>query len=164
MQKGLVYFGMKIYLDSCSLQRPLDSKDQTRIIIEAEVILIILSLCESGKLELVSSEPLIFEAQRNPNVARKEYAFDLLRQANVFIQVNEEIENRAKKLTEQGIKPLDALHLASAEQAKVDYFCTCDDKFLKKMKSTKHLKVKIGSPIELIKEAENNENGSETVN
>jgi predicted nucleic acid-binding protein len=32
-----------------------------------------------------------------------------------------------------GIKPLDALHLASAESGKADYFCTCDDKIIKKI-------------------------------
>jgi predicted nucleic acid-binding protein len=145
---------MKIYLDSCSLQRPLDSKEQIRIALEAEAVLAVLSLCESGSLDLVSSEPLIFEARRSPNVARKEYAFEVLHQAKIFIQINEEIEHRAKGLTEIGIKPLDALHLASAEQAQADYFCTCDDKFLKKAKSIHKLKTKIVSPIELIEEIE----------
>ncbi len=145
---------MKIYLDSCSLQRPLDSKDQVRILLEAEAILVILSLCESGVFDLVSSESLIFETQRIPNVARKEYAFDALYQAKIFIQINEKIENRAKELTEMGIKPLDALHLASAEQSRADYFCTCDDKFLKKTKSIKNLKTMVVSPIELIEEIE----------
>lgn len=145
---------MKIYLDSCSLQRPLDSKEHVRIVLEAEAILAILSLHESGALELVSSEPLIFEAQRNPNVSRKEYAFGVLYQAKIFIRINEGIENKAKELTEIGIKPLDALHLASADHAQADYFCTCDDKFLKKAKSLKGLTPKIVSPIELIEEIE----------
>jgi len=127
-------------------------QNQIRVIIEAEAILIVLTLCESGALELVSSEVLIFEAERTPNVFRKEYIFDVLHQADIFIQINEEIENRAKRLTEIGIKPLDALHLASAEQAQVEYFCTCDDNFLKKVNSVKDLKTKIVSPIELIEE------------
>jgi hypothetical protein len=51
---------MRIYLDTCSLQRPLDSKTHVRIILEAEAILGILALCESGKIELISSEVLLF--------------------------------------------------------------------------------------------------------
>jgi len=43
-----------------------------------------------------------------------------LRQAKIFIEVNEQTEHRARDLMEAGIKPLDALHLASAEQAQVD--------------------------------------------
>ena len=75
---------MKIYLDSCSLQRPLDSKTQIRIALEAEAVLAALSLCESGEFELVSSEPLIFEARRNLNVARMEYVFEVLQLVNLW--------------------------------------------------------------------------------
>ena len=145
---------MKIYLDNCSIQRPLDNKDQIRIAVEAEAVLNILSLCESNVLELVSSEALIYEAQRNPNLSRKDYAFEVLGKAKIFIQIDEEIENRAKELIIIGIKPLDALHLASAEQARADYFCTCDDRFLKKAKLLDALKTKAVSPIELIEEIE----------
>jgi len=37
---------------------------------------------------------------------------------------------------------------------KADYFCTCDDKFLKKAKSIKVLKTTAVSPIQLIDEIE----------
>ena len=39
---------MKFYLDTCSLQRPLDDKSQLRIQLEAEAILAILMLCKDG--------------------------------------------------------------------------------------------------------------------
>lgn len=35
-----------------------------------------------------------------------------------------------------GIKPLDALHLASAEAAAADYFLTCDDRLIKRYKGS----------------------------
>ena len=47
---------------------------------------------------------------------------------------------------------MDALHLASAIEAKADYFCTCDDKFLKKAKAMDTLQTKAVSPLELITE------------
>ena len=53
-----------------------------------------------------------------------------------------------------GIKPLDALHLASAEEAQAVYFCTCDDKFLNRAKAVNDLKTKAVSPVELIEEIE----------
>jgi predicted nucleic acid-binding protein len=65
------------------------------------------------------------------------------------IIVNEEIENRAQEFENDGIKPIDALHLACAEIEKIDYFCTCDDKFLKKARTLIDLNLKIVSPIEL---------------
>ncbi|MEK7249996.1 MAG: hypothetical protein AAB209_06175 [Bacteroidota bacterium] len=47
---------MKVYLDNCSLQRPLDSKTQTRIRLEAEAVLVIIALCDEGRIELISSD------------------------------------------------------------------------------------------------------------
>ena len=145
---------MKIYLDTCSLQRPLDSKTQIRIILEAEAVLGILTLCESEEVDIVSSEALLFEIERNPNVARLQYALEALSRAQAFVVLSEQVEQRAKALHAAGIKPLDALHLASAEEAKADYLCTCDDGLVKRAKAVKGLKVKVVSPIEIIEEIE----------
>ena len=145
---------MRVYLDTCSLQRPLDSKNQIRIALEAEAVLGLLLLHEAGQIELISSEALIFEVERNPNWARKEYALEVLSKAESFIAVNDQVENRARELGKEGIKPLDALHLALAEEGRADYFCTCDDEFLKKAKASKSLKPKVVAPIELIEEIE----------
>jgi len=46
------------------------------------------------------------------------------------------------------------LHLAFASVSKVDYFCTCDDKFLKKARSYERLNTKVVFPIELVMELE----------
>ncbi len=44
---------MKIYVDNCALQRPLDDKNQIRIATEAEAILGVISLCETEEIELI---------------------------------------------------------------------------------------------------------------
>ena len=145
---------MKIYLDNCSLQRPLDSKTQTRIVLEAEAVLGILTLLESGKVALVSSEALLFEIGHSPNTTRQEYALEVLSKAKTFVTLSEPVEKRARKFEALGIKPLDALHLASAEDAQADYFCTCDDRLFKRAKAISGLRTKVVSPVELIKELE----------
>ncbi len=145
---------MKIYLDNCSLQRPLDSKNQTRTILEAEAVLGVLTLLESGRVELVSSEALLFEIDRNTNRTRREYALEVLSKAKTFVMLSGQVEKRARKFDALGIKPLDALHLASAEEAHADYFCTCDDRFLKRARAISGLRTRVVSPIELIKELE----------
>ena len=145
---------MKIYLDTCSLQRPLDSRNQVRIIVEAEAILGILSLFESGRIDLVSSEILLFEIGQNPNPTRQEYALNAIAKAKTFVMLDERVEKRAREFDALGIKPLDALHLSSAEEACADYFCTCDVSFFRKAKSIPGLKTKVVSPIELIEEVE----------
>jgi predicted nucleic acid-binding protein len=145
---------MKIYLDTCSLQRPLDSKTQIRIVLEAEAVLGILAMCESDEIELVSSDALAFEIVRNPNTTRREYGLEVLSKAKTFVALNDQIERRARQLTQAGLKPLDALHLASAEEARADFFCTCDDRFLRRAKAIENISTKAVSPIELIAEIE----------
>lgn len=143
---------MRIYLDCCSLQRPFDDKSHPRIAVEAEAVLVILSLCESDSLELISSDALLFAIDRIPDQNRKEDALAILKIAKEAIELSYEIETLARRLEAWGLKPLDALHLAFASTSKVDYFCTCDDKFLKKAKSYNGLGTKVVSPTELVME------------
>jgi hypothetical protein len=56
---------MLIYLDMCSIQRPLDDKAQLRILVESETVLGIIALCESGQCTMVSSDALDYEAGRS---------------------------------------------------------------------------------------------------
>ena len=104
---------------------------------------------------MLSSEVLLYEVKRNPKIVRREFGLGILSKANEFVNLSEMIEQRARVFEKAGIKPLDALHLASAEEAGSDYFCTCDDKFLKKIKRMSGLKTRAVSPLELIEELEN---------
>ena len=99
---------VKIYLDTCSIQRPLDSKNQIRILLEADAVLGIIVLCDAGGAELVSSDALLYETQRNPHSIRKNHAMAILEKANVMIKLDDIIEKRAKSFVAEGIKPLDA--------------------------------------------------------
>ena len=143
---------MKIYFDTCSLHRPLDNKEQLRIALEAEAVLGILAMCEVGIMNLVSSEVLLLEADRNQQPQKRAYVSSILEQAQIVITVNDEIEQRAKVLEKRGFKAFDALHIASAESGSVDYFCTCDDRVLKKTRRRTDIFVKIVSPLELANE------------
>lgn len=143
---------MRIYLDCCSLQRPFDDKSQPRIAVEAEAVLVILTLCESDQLTLISSEALQLEIGRIPDQERKEEALAILKIAKETVWLTQELESLARRLKASGLKPLDALHLASASISRVDYFCTCDDKFLKKARNFAGLNTTVVSPTELIME------------
>jgi predicted nucleic acid-binding protein len=145
---------MKIYLDTCSLQRPLDSKTQLRVLLESEAILGLLALADAKLVELLSSEALVFEIERNPNLTRREYALEVLAKAEAFVVLEPDVEARARELNRLGFKPLDALHLASAEAGQADFLCTCDDRFLNRARTVKGLGTKVVSPVELIGELE----------
>lgn len=143
---------MKVYFDTCSLNRPLDSKSNLRVALEAEAIVGLLAKCEAGLLELVWSEVLSLEVERNSHPQRRAYVLGILDIARTSIPINDIIKERAIEFEKRGFKPFDALHLATADKSRVEYFCTCDDRFLKKARSQVGLSVKVVSPIELASE------------
>jgi predicted nucleic acid-binding protein len=143
---------MRIYLDMCSIQRPLDSKTQLRIAVEAEAILGIIALCESGQADLMASDALVFETAQKPHPIRKRHALVILAKAALFVQTDRRVEERAHAFHVLGLKPLDALHLAAAVEAQADYFCTCDDRLLRRAQTADTLQTKVVSPLELIAE------------
>jgi hypothetical protein len=143
---------MLIYLDMCSIHRPLDDKTQFRILVESEAVLGIIALCESGQLGLVPSEALEYETGRNPNPERKAYALEVLCHARQFVSLSPKSEGVARVFQSGGPKPLDALHLACAVEAGVDDFCTCDDRLLKRARAIHDGPPKVVRPLELIGE------------
>ncbi|MBC8163035.1 MAG: PIN domain-containing protein [Roseiflexaceae bacterium] len=101
---------------------------QTRIILEAEAILALLARCERGQANLVVSDMVVFESSNNPNPQKRLFVNEIIRQAHEHVSLTNTIEQRATEFEQVGIKAIDALHLALAEAAQVDYFCTCDDR------------------------------------
>ena len=138
----------------CCIQRPMDSRSHVRIAMEAEAILGVLALCEADQLQLISSDALEFEAAQTPHPVRRRFAFEVLAKATRFVAADRSVEERARSLQSQGIKPLDALHLASAEAAQAELFCTSDDRFFRKAVKAALPPTKVVLPIELIEELE----------
>lgn len=124
-----------------------------RLQIEAEAIVTVLNLLESGSIELLSSEVLDFEIRRTPDVKRRIRATQILSIAGRVAEVSTAVRSKAQELIQVGVKPVDALHAAVAIENHVSYFCTCDDKLLKKLK-TLDLKPPpyLVSPFELVLE------------
>ena len=145
---------MKIYLDLCAIQRPLDTPDHVRIVLESEAVLGIIAFCDDGQIELLSSEALLYEGEQSSLPTRKEHTLAILEKAKSIINVAKKETLRAEKIMSFGLKPLDALHLALAETGKADYFCTCDDKLLRNAKKVGDLMVKVINPVDLIQEIE----------
>ena len=145
---------IRVYLDNCSLQRPLDSRTQVRITLEAEAVLGLLAMAETGKIELVHSDALTFEIDRAPNPVRRRFAERTLQSAKTHVALDDALTRRTPMFIEYGLKLLDALHLASAEAARAACFCTCDDKLLRRAGAILRLKTRAVSPTELIGELE----------
>jgi predicted nucleic acid-binding protein len=145
---------VKIYLDVCAIQRPLDTPNQVRIVLEAEAVLGIIRFSDREEVELLSSEALLYEGEQSALPIRKEHSRAVLAKAKSMVNITEKETLRAADLMTFGIKPLDALHLALAESGNADYFCTCDDKLLQNAKRVADLMVKVVNPVELVQEIE----------
>ncbi len=145
---------MKIYLDLCAIQRPLDTSNQIRIVLESEAVLGIIAFSEIGQVELLSSEALLYEGEQSSLPVRKEHTLAVLAKAKNVLNVSEKEKIRAAEIMKVGVKPLDALHIALAESGNADYFCTCDDKLSRNAKKVKDLAVKIVNPVDLVQEIE----------
>ncbi|GFP23870.1 hypothetical protein HKBW3S09_01335, partial [Candidatus Hakubella thermalkaliphila] len=80
---------------------------------------------------------------------------DILSYEVVHVEESDELVGIGKKLMEQaGLRPRDALHIASAAADKADYFITCDDKVRnKKVKIVEVLGygLNVMTPVEYIK-------------
>ena len=97
---------MLLYLDMCSLQRPLDELSQLRVRLEAEAIVAILALCNSKQASLVSSDALEFESRKNSDPVRKNHAEAILTNALTMIRLSPALEKRAARLHQDGLSPL----------------------------------------------------------
>src|SRR6056297_3495387 len=123
---------MRVYLDLCAIQRPLDDQTQLRIRAEAEAVLSVLALCEAEALALITSGAHVVENARCPHPDRRIHVDDVLTLSSHYVQGDANVLRRAERYGASGVKRLDALHLASAVEAEADYFCTTDDQLLRR--------------------------------
>jgi PIN domain len=146
----------KIYLDVCCLNRPFDDQTQARIYLETQAILEILSRCQTGEWELVSSTALELEIAKTPDLNRREEVQLALAIAKCKILVTEEIARRAIALTNLRIKNFDALHIACAE-GNADVFLTTDNRLLSRALSYKSdLNIIVANPTNWLAEVTTN--------
>lgn len=96
---------------------------------------------------MVNSSALEFENSRNPFFLRREWMERCLSLATEYQRVDESIRDRAQEFEIIGISAIDALHVATAESANVDFFIACDDRLLKK---GKQFKVKSINPVDFV--------------
>lgn len=124
--------GTVVYLDICALKRPFDDARSERIRREAEAVARIFEEAENGRIQLVVSPAHHFENDRNPREDRRLATALWLQKSGGSIDLRPAVEERARLLTDLGFGPLDALHLAFAEQAQARWFVTTDDRLIRK--------------------------------
>lgn len=103
-----------------------------------------------GQIEYAWSDVLGLEVSRNPFKDRQERILDWMVGAAVYVESTEDVVERGREIEALGVKPKDALHLASAEKAKCDWFFTTDKGILKKVQRLGEMRV--ANPIEFAME------------
>ena len=144
---------MRVYLDTCALNRPFDDWAQDRIRLEAEALLAILGHVASGTWHLVGSEMLEYELDHTTDLDRRDRVADLAGMAQSYVGLGPADVQRATELEALGFRPKDAFHVACAERARVDVLLTTDDRFLRTASRTRpRLRVAVRNPLEWLSE------------
>ena len=148
----------KIYLDTSAYNRPFDDQTQPKIFLELQAVVIILQMVETKMVELISSSVLEYENSRNPYPIKQEAMNRYLQIAGLRQEVNEEIRQRAEQLEQNGLKAVDALHIACAEAVGSDYFITCDKRLINRCSE---LAMKVMNPVNFVLETSSDDSSQE---
>jgi len=141
----------RVYLDTSVYNRPFDDQTQPKVFLETQAVILILQMVEAKLIELVSSLVLEYENSRNPFPVNQQSMEQYLQIATLRVLLDENIRVRAKQLEQQGIKAIDALHVACAEASQSDYFITCDKRLINRCQG---LTLKAINPTDFILEME----------
>jgi predicted nucleic acid-binding protein len=122
---------LKIYIDTSVYNRPFDDQAQPRIWLETLSLSIILQMISRDIVDLVISTVLDYENSGNPFVWRRNWVSHCIRSAKFKHTINIDIKIRALELENEGLKAMDALHVACGEHSDSEFFITCDDRIIK---------------------------------
>jgi hypothetical protein len=106
---------MKIYMDVCCLNRPFDDQRQPRVRMEADAVTLIFEQIDARRWQQVSSQAAEIEIRAIPDPERRRRVAALLPTRKNRIRLNQAMFDRAETLVHDGLPPVDALHLAAAE-------------------------------------------------
>ncbi len=120
--------------------------------LESEAVLTILRRVETGVWELAGGEVVDFETGRMVDLERRQRVHALAGLAATKLPVDHAAKARAQEWAGQGLKPIDALHLACAEGAGVDVFLTTDDQLLRVIRRTGRARIQVNNPLPWLNE------------
>jgi predicted nucleic acid-binding protein len=139
----------RVYLDTSAYNRPFDDQTQPKIFLETQAVIIILQMVEAKVVELINSSVLDYENSRNPYSIKQDAMSWYLQLAELRQEVDEAILQRAEELEHNGLKAIDALHVACAEAVNSDYFITCDKRLINRCLG---LTMKVMNPVDFVLE------------
>jgi len=144
---------MKIYLDTCCLNRPFDDQRQPRVRLESEAVTLILEKIHQQEWEWLGSDALVYEIEQTVDTERKERLTLLAEASNQTVEMTDKILEQAEKFVTSGFDEFDAVHLAFAESGNADVFLTTDDNLQKTANRNKEMfSFKVINPVTWLEE------------
>jgi predicted nucleic acid-binding protein len=115
-------------------------------------------MIETKAIDLISSSVLEYENSRNPYPIKQAAMNRYLQLAVARQEVNEAIRQRAVNLEHNGLKAMDALHVACAEAIGSSAFITCDKRLINRCLG---LGIKATNPVDFILEITSDDSSQE---
>jgi hypothetical protein len=142
---------MRLYVDLSCFNRPFDDQGQQRIRAETEAVLLVLTRILEGKDILLWSWVLSFENDNHPRPDRREEIAVWEARSERSINLNKDLQERAREFAKSGLAALDAAHLAAADIGGADIVLTCDDRMLRRAARLR-LSLRVMNPVAYLKE------------
>jgi hypothetical protein len=144
---------MRLYLDTCCVNRPFDDQSQDRVRVESEAILSILLRFQSGIDHWIGSDVLTEEIDAVPDEERRDAIRAIALDIAESVTSDHDTERRSRELMGLGFAEMDARHLGVAEKGNVDAIVTVDDKLVNRAGRLKaKLAVAVVTPVSWIVE------------
>ena len=141
---------LRLYLDSCTFNRPFDDQNQLKIKLETEAKLFIQQGIFDNKYELIWSYILEYENSQNKFDDRRNAIYDWKKIAKIYCTENDKIIKYAENLKIKNIRTKDALHIACSVYTNADYLITTD----KQLFNLRLNDIRIINPLTFINELE----------
>jgi len=138
-----------VYLDNCCYSRLTDADALPDTIAEAAKIRAIIDNRFIGGYVIIGGFAVSVEMGKNPNSVKRMASRRLYDKIIIDeVDEDEQIIARATELESMGLKPMDARHLAAAEEAGADYLVTVDKDFIKTCAKPNITAVKVINPLD----------------
>ena len=112
---------LKVYLDTCCVNRLFDVQTQERVLLETQAVKQIFNYFLTGQCYWISSETLEDEVSADPNSERRAQVRSVMEHVRQTCLVGANEEVRSENLEVLGFKHYDALHIACAESGRCGY-------------------------------------------
>ncbi|RKU20662.1 PIN domain-containing protein [Candidatus Poribacteria bacterium] len=138
---------LRIYLDTCCVNRLFDNQTQARVQRETQAITQILGYFMTMRWDWLSSVILEDEVNADADSERRSRVKSVMEHVHYTLAIGTTEEIRAEELENLGFKHYDALHIVCAESGGADVLLTTDDRMLRLAKRhSAQLQVRVENP------------------